>query len=230
MSPNLWCRKIPRVDRIPEQSFINNSCTSLSPKLSTYWYVHIPHLPTSSQNQDVEQYQLETDEGGRGMMAANVYDWCSAGFRFRKIFRNTFCLGLIKNRKSYFGVIGEFRVPGAIPSRLSSSNRVQSQRKNQALTPISLFYCGKSAGSFNRRLFSGELEGLHEGSEHCLSVCWGNTGPSQRRGLSRSLSTDLKQLVSLSQILLAGKVFFALPLWKNMQEKQLFLKRKKDVF
>lgn len=67
---------------------------------------------------------------------------------------------------------------GAIPSRLSSSNRVQSDRNNQPLTPISLFYCGKCAGSFNRRLFSGELEG----SEHCLSVCWGNTGPSQRRG------------------------------------------------
>lgn len=97
-------------------------------------------------------------------------------------------------------VNGEFRCSGAMPSRPSGLNWVQSQRKNRALTPISLVYCGKSVASFNRRLFSAELEGLREGSERCLSVWRGNTGPSQRRGLSRSLSTDLEQLVNLSEV------------------------------
>lgn len=117
-------------------------------------------------------------------------------------------------------MIGGFRVPDAMPSRLGRLNWVQSQRKNQALTPISLVYCGKSAGSFNRRLFSAELEGLHEGSERCLSVWRGNTGPSQRRGLSRSLSVDLKQLVNLSEVYMQEKfsLLSAFPFRKHMQK------------
>lgn len=118
-------------------------------------------------------------------------------------------------------VNGEFRVSGAVPSRPSGLNWVQSQRKNQALTPISLVYCGRSVASFNRRLFSAELEGLHEGSERCLSVWRGNTGPSQRRGLSRSPSTDLKQLVNLSEVYMQQKfsLLSAFPFRKNMQKK-----------
>lgn len=125
-------------------------------------------------------------------------------------------------------MIVEFRVPGDIPSRLSSFHRVPSQRKNQALTPISLLYCGKSAGSFNRRLFSGELEGLHERSEHCLSV-WGGGG---HRAQSVEGSVALPEHTSeaahpLEPNFTNRKSFLCFTLVEKYVEKQLFLKEGK---
>lgn len=108
-------------------------------------------------------------------MGTSVYDRCSAGFGISKIFQIAFSVGRINMHKKLAS--GEFRVSGAIPSRPSGLNWVQSQRKNRALTPISLVYCGKSAAAFNRRLFSAELEGLHE-DRSAVCLCGGETqGP-----------------------------------------------------
>lgn len=99
-------------------------------------------------------------EGGRGMMGANVYELLAAGFKFMKY------LSLDLTMVTHFFFLIMTDVPGAVPSRLSSFNRVESQRRNEAFTPISLVYCGKSVSSFNRR-FSGELE--RDRSTVCLS-------------------------------------------------------------